>query len=200
MKKIITSILAIVLFSVIACSQTKVPEKVAAAFKAKFPAAQKVEWGKESSTELEAEFRLNGKEMSANFDAGGKWLETEARLDKKDLPASVLATLKSQFVDSKVKKVESLEKAGEAAVYEVKLEKEEAGLKVVLDAGGKVLKKEAIDEEKEKGEKNEQEETGEHGERQPVHLNKIAGGAMMKIKSCLKNKRDDSAGTGCERV
>ena len=158
MKSFITSILAVVLFSVIACSQTKVPEKVAAAFKAKFPAAQKVEWGKESATEFEAEFELNGKEMSANFDAGGKWLETEAKLDKKDLPASVLATLKSQFSDSKIKKAESLEKTGEAIVYEIKLEQGEAGMEVVLDAGGKVVRKETKGEEKEQEEKGEEHE------------------------------------------
>jgi len=167
MKSFITSILAVVLFSVIACSQTKVPEKVADAFKAKFPSAQKVEWGKESASEFEAEFRLNGNEMSANFDASGKWLETEAKLTKDDLPAPVLATLKSQFGDSKIKKAESLEKAGEAVVYEVKLEQDEAELEVVLDSNGNVIKKEAKGEEKEQkemGEKSEQEEAGEHGE------------------------------------
>jgi len=143
-----------------------VPKTVTVAFKAKYSAAQKVEWGKESDTEFEAEFKLNGKEMSANFDASGKWLEAETKLDKKDLPASVLATLKSQFGDSKIKKAESLEKAGEAVVYEVKLEQDESELEVVLDSNGNVIKKEAKGEEKEqeKGEENEQEESHENGE------------------------------------
>jgi len=141
MKKIIPSILAIVLFSIFACSQIKVPENVAASFKAKYPSAQKVEWSKESDTEFEAEFEMNGKEMTANFDTSGKWLVTETKLAKDDLPAPVLATLKSQFGDSKVKTAESLEKAGEAVVYEVKLEKDGTELEVVLDASGKIIKK-----------------------------------------------------------
>ena len=149
MKKSTLLIMSIVLFGVVAYAQIKVPEKVATAFKAKFPAAGAVEWGKESDTEFEAEFKMNGKEMSANFDAAGKWLETEARLSRNDLPAPVLATLKSKFGGSEVKNIESLEKAGEAVVYEVQLEQDENELEVVLDAGGKIVKQESISEEEE---------------------------------------------------
>ena len=156
MKSFITSILVVILFSVIAYSQTKVPEKVATAFKVKYLAAKDVEWGKESDTEFEAEFKLNGKEMSANFDASGRWLETEAKLAPKDLPAPVLATIKSQFGDSKIKKAESLQKAGEPMIYEVKLGQDETEQEVVLDPRGKVLKKEAKDEEVKESEKNEE--------------------------------------------
>jgi len=139
----------LVLFGVFACSQTQAPEKVATAFKAKFPAASAVEWGKESDTEFEAEFKMNGREMSANFDAGGKWLETEAVLVKDDLPAPVLYTLESKFGNSEVRKIESVEKAGETVVYEVKLEQDENELEVLLDAGGRILRQEPYNEERE---------------------------------------------------
>ena len=149
MKKSILLIISIVLFGVFAYSQIKVPEKVVAAFRAKFPAAGALEWGKESDTEFEAEFKMNGKEMSANFNAAGKWLETEAKLSKNDLPAPVLATLKTKFGSSEVKNIESLEKVGEAVVYEVQLEQDENGLEVILDAGGRIVKQESIGEEEE---------------------------------------------------
>lgn len=156
MKKSIILILSIVLFGIFAYSQIKVPEKVAAAFKARFPAAVTVEWGKESDTEFEAEFKMNGKEMSANFDATGKWLETETRLSKNDLPAPVLAALKSTFGGSEVKNIESLEEAGKAIVYEVQLEQGEKKLEVILDAGGKIVKQAAVNDEEEEGEESEE--------------------------------------------
>jgi hypothetical protein len=131
-----------------------VPDEVTAAFKAKFAAATEVAWGKESDTEFEAEFKLNGKKMSANFDATGKWLETESILSKDGLPIQVLSTLKSQFGEYQIEQVESLEKAGESVVFEVKLEKGETVVEVVLDASGKVVKKEI----KEEGEEKEQED------------------------------------------
>jgi len=156
MKISILLILSIVLSGVFAYSQIKVPEKVAAAFKAKFPAASAVAWGKESATEFEAEFKMNGKEMSANFDAAGKWLETETRLSKSDLPAPVLATLKSKYGGSEVKNIESLEEAGKAVVYEVQLEQDENALEVTLDAGGKIVKQATVNDEEEEGEESEE--------------------------------------------
>ena len=41
------------------------------------PAATDVKWGKESAKEYEAEFRLNGNNVSANFGSDGAWVETE---------------------------------------------------------------------------------------------------------------------------
>ena len=157
MKSILTSMLAFLMLGMIGYAETQVPGKVASAFKAKFPTAQDVQWGKESASEFEAEFKLNGKEMSANFDANGTWLETEAKLPARDLPAPVLAALKAQFGNSKVEKAESLEKAGEAVVYEVRLEQDEATLEVVLDASGKIIRKDVKSEEEEE----EEEEYGE---------------------------------------
>jgi hypothetical protein len=131
-----------------------VPEAVVTAFKAKFAAATDVNWGKESETEFEAEFKLNGKEMSANFDPSGKWMETEARLSSEGLPAQVISALKVQFGDYQIIKAESLEKPDEPVVFEMKLKKGETMLEVVLDASGKVIKKEMKGE----AEENEQEE------------------------------------------
>ncbi len=51
-----------------ACSQSRVPAAVKTAFGKKFPTAKKVDWGKEGKTQWEAEFELNEKDISANFD------------------------------------------------------------------------------------------------------------------------------------
>lgn len=120
--------------------EISVTDAVAATFKAKYPSAQNVEWGMESATEFEAEFEMNGNKMSANFDADGNWIETEAVLTKDDLPAAVLAALNSQFGESEIMTIESLEKAGEAIVYEIKLKKGETETDIEFDSNGNVIK------------------------------------------------------------
>ena len=126
-----------------------VPAAVASAFESRFPRAADVEWGKESDTEFEAEFTLNGKSMSANFDTSGKWLETESKVTEEELPAAVRGTLKSDFGMYQVSKAERLEKPGKSAAFEVKLVKGETTTEVVLTEDGKVVKKEAKEEESE---------------------------------------------------
>ncbi|MEH6408263.1 MAG: hypothetical protein V7767_13365, partial [Leeuwenhoekiella sp.] len=57
--------LALVTFS---CSSTKeIPNAVNEAFAKKFPNAKSVKWDKETETEWEAEFKMDGMEYSANF-------------------------------------------------------------------------------------------------------------------------------------
>jgi hypothetical protein len=131
-----------------------VPDEVTAAFNAKFSGATDINWGKESAAEYEAEFNLNGKTMSANFDAAGKWIETESKLSKNELPSAVLSILKSEYGNYQVLKAERLEKPGKPATFEVKLSKDETVVEVVVDESGKLLKKEI----NEKGEEAEQEE------------------------------------------
>jgi uncharacterized membrane protein YkoI len=123
-----------------------VPNAVKAAFKAKFPGAEEVEWGMESEKEYEAEFELNEVEMSANFDPTGKWLETETKLSEKKLPALVVATVKKEFPDYDVEKAEKLEKDGEPVVYEIKIEKDEKQVEVTLTMSGELIKKEVQNE------------------------------------------------------
>jgi hypothetical protein len=136
-----------------------VPDKVASSFRAKFGAAAEIGWGKESDNEFEAEFKLNDKTMSACLDSTGKWLETESAFAGNELPAQVLNTLKSQFGPYQVVKAESLEKNGEPLVFEVRLEKGESNLEVVLDQGGKVVQKTILEENEEKEQNVEKEET-----------------------------------------
>jgi len=126
-----------------------VPEKIIAAFNAKYAAATNLNWGKESDTEYEAEFKLNGKVMSANFDATGKWLETECILKKEDLPQPIMNTLKLQFGDYQVIKVESLEKPGVPMIFEVQLKKGETVVGLEVDESGMIANKETRTKENE---------------------------------------------------
>jgi uncharacterized membrane protein YkoI len=147
MKRKVFFILFIVLFSEFVFPQIKVPEKVIATFNAMFPGAREIDWGKESDMEYEAEFEMNGRDISANFDSDGIWLVTETVLSADDLPEPVLKTIKSQFNGSDIVKVESVEKASEPIQYEVLLEKDENKREVMLDAVGGFLRQNIVNKE-----------------------------------------------------
>jgi len=125
-----------------------VPEAVITAFTAKYPGATEIEWEIEDTDEYEAEFELDGTEMSANFSLEGKWLVTETSIEAGSLPTFISSILDSQFSEYEVEKIELIEKPGAPKAYEVMLENESDDLKieVVIDERGVVLEKKAIDD------------------------------------------------------
>lgn len=153
MKKIMFMLLVAAMMSNAANAQKisadKVPAAVSAAFKTKFSTAEKVKWEMEN-TEYEANFKLNGKEVSANFDETGKWLETETEIKVSDLPAAIQSTLKKDFAGFKVKEASKIESVKNGNGYEAEIEKGEETFDVLFSADGKVLSKTKIEEKEKK--------------------------------------------------
>lgn len=148
MKKTMFIMLGSVLILSQACAQTKAPTEVTTAFSQKFPTAKKVKWDKENETEWEAEFKMNGKEFSANFTSEGIWKETENEISEAEIPLAVKQTLESEFNGYKIEESEiSITKDGK--VYEFALEKDESELEVGIAPDGKVMKKEVKNEDEE---------------------------------------------------
>ena len=150
MKKsiFITVALAFALFS---CAQTP-PKSVTDNFSKKFTSATKVKWDKEGANEWEAEFVMNGNEMSASFDAAGKWMATEAELKEKDLPANVLKAVQAAYPGWEIESVESIEKP-DLKGYELGIEKGKEELEIVVTADGKITVTEESGEEDKEDEK-----------------------------------------------
>ncbi len=153
-----------------ACSQKNPPENVKKEFSQKFVDAKSVKWGSEEANEWEAEFKINGKELSACFDNTGKWLETEAEVSAKELPSAVTNTLKNEFPGYKTGEISTVENP-EMKGFEIALKNKETEITVILAADGTVLKKESSEEnkeeavnEKEEEVENEATETGEENE------------------------------------
>jgi len=143
-KVLLTVLITSTMFSF--CSGQKVPQKVTDAFAQKFPTAKSVKWDKESTTEWEAEFKMNKVEYSANFLEDGTWKETEHEIAERDLPAPVKKALSESFPGFKTEEMEMSETAA-GTVYEFKIEKEEMDMEVAIDASGKVIKQEMEKEE-----------------------------------------------------
>ncbi len=157
MKKIFVLLVVVAMMSISAFAQKisadKVPEAVKSAFKAKFPTATKVNWGMENTTEFEAEFKLDGEELSANFDNTGKWLETETEIKVTDLPYEIKTALAKDFDGYQIKEASKIESAKEGTCYEAEIKKGGETFDVLYTAKGKMLSK--TKEEKEKDEKKD---------------------------------------------
>jgi uncharacterized membrane protein YkoI len=114
-----------------ASAQKTPPTAVISAFNQKFTQVTGLKWGKEKNGEWEAEFDQKGMEMSANFTADGKWVETETEIQFTDLPTPVQAALKGK----KVKEAAKILKADGTTVYEAEVRHKD----LVFDANGNLL-------------------------------------------------------------
>ncbi|MFN8257596.1 MAG: PepSY-like domain-containing protein [Bacteroidales bacterium] len=122
-------------------ANNKVPENVKTAFTSKFPKATKVKWSKENDKEWEAEFKLYGKEYSANFDLDGNWMETEYEINSSEIPSAVKSTLDKDFAGYKIAESE-ISESSVGKVYEFELKKNGKKAEVSVDVNGKVLEQE----------------------------------------------------------
>lgn len=123
----IMSIIAITVFSVLAlsCSDDHYAPNadVKSTFKAMYPKATFVEWETELGY-VKAEFRADGKEKDAWFEANGAWVMTETDLRVKDLPAAITKAIsESDYANWKIDDVDYLEYADQTNIYVVDVEK-----------------------------------------------------------------------------
>jgi uncharacterized membrane protein YkoI len=150
MKKVTFLMLGSILVLSQACAQSTAPTAVKKAFSQKFPTAKKAKWDKENATEWEVEFKMNGKEYSANYTSDGIWKETEYGIKKSEIPAAVKQTLANEFSGFKIEESEISETV-KGKVYEFAVEKGDAEMEVAISPNGTVVKKEVKkenDEEK----------------------------------------------------
>jgi predicted small lipoprotein YifL len=150
MKKLILMIAVASLFSIGACGQSSknVPANAKTFVSQKFPNATNIKWGKESSKEWEAEFKVNGKNFSATFDNNGAWMESEYEITANEIPNAVNATIQKSFAGYKIT-LSEISETKDGKVYEFGLAKGKDKLEVAIDAGGKVITKENAKEDEE---------------------------------------------------
>jgi hypothetical protein len=130
-----------------------VPAAAKTAFTAKFPQAQKVEWGIEKAGEYEAEFVLNGIESSAVYDAKGSLIEIETELKEAQLPQAIKTALTKDFAGYMIGEIAKNTDAKGIVVYEIEASKDKKSYELVFDNTGKLTKKEESKEGKEEEKK-----------------------------------------------
>lgn len=125
----------------------EVPAAVKSAFEAKYPKAEKVNWGVEKPGEFEAEFLFIGVESSALFNSKGQFLESEAEIKESELPQAIKSSIAKDFVSYKIREVEKSTDANGVVNYEMEASKDKEKYEISFDANGKLLKKELVKEE-----------------------------------------------------
>ncbi len=125
----------------------KVPASVKQSFTKMFPAATGVKYEMENK-DYEINFMNKGVEMSANFDATGKWLETETGIKPADLPKEVKDSIVKNFSGYKISEVAKVEKTGTGMIYEMDLMKDKEGYEVQFSVKGEVVSKVSLKNEK----------------------------------------------------
>jgi len=141
MKNLILVIAASALISLNVTAQTSknVPANVKTAFSQKFTKATDVKWGKEGKAEWEAEFKMDGKSYSANYDLKGEWLETEYAITAKEIPSVVKTVINKDYSAYKMKGSDVSE-TPKGKVYEITFIKGTKSMEVVFDTTGKIVK------------------------------------------------------------
>jgi len=142
-------VIAVLAFSLAACSPTP-PKPIADNFNSKFSGATKVKWDQEEENEWEAEFYLDGNEMSASFDNAGNWLETEKEIKANELPSTVAEVVNSKYSDYKVEEMAELIKS-DFLGYEISLKKGDTEIEIQVLSNGTInnIKRIVDDEEDE---------------------------------------------------
>ncbi len=138
------------MFIISSCGNSgkNLPENIKNAFTEKFPNATDVKWDMENASEWEAEFKMDGKEYSANFDIKGAWMETEYAIEKSDIPEVVKTSIETDFPEYSIE-VSEVSETADGKVFEFELKKGSDVLEVSMDMEGKTIKKEEVKDEEE---------------------------------------------------
>ena len=152
MKKIFFLLAVLIALQVSAQRVTvdNVPDAVNTAFKAKFPAAEKVSWAIDDDN-YQADFKISKADFTGTFDRSGKWLMTEKYIKESDLPKSVRDAVTKEFGQLSGYTYEDVEKVEteKGVNYEMDIKKGELAYKMVVSEKGEIVKKEEKEQKKE---------------------------------------------------
>lgn len=121
-------------------SLDNVPQEVQSAFREKFPAGSDVVWGLEPNGNFEAKFMLASAKQRAEFDAHGKWIETENAIPTKDVPKNVHDAVIKAYPTCKISDAEKVQ-TDQGEIYEVGCMVGKLKEDIRVTATGKVQKK-----------------------------------------------------------
>lgn len=128
--------IAFTLFAATSCMSQNVPVAVKDAFAKNFPGVTAQKWDKEDGN-YEANFKKDGKTMSATFDAKGGWMETETDIAVAELPVSITSYIREHYKGETIKEAAML-KTPKGDMYEAEVK----GKDLMFDMNGKFIKEE----------------------------------------------------------
>src|SRR4051794_18899490 len=136
----------------------KIPKKVMAALKAKFPKAEIHKWTKEKEGDAEVydiEFKIGDRKYEADIKEDGTIVNWEKEIALKDLPRAVTAAIEKKYPRSKLKDAMEItdvkDKKETPGGYEVNLvTADKKDVEVTVTAEGKITEDSSEKKEKDK--------------------------------------------------
>lgn len=120
----------------------KAPKKVEKAFQKMYPGAKDIEWELKRDI-YAADFKIDGKDVEAYFNAEGTWLRSKEDVSASSVPAAVKKAVKEAYPDFKIEDYNLVKDARGNEFYSVEIEKEskdgDTELTVRVLANGKIL-------------------------------------------------------------
>lgn len=144
MKNIFT-LLYLVLFSStlpLACASQdndNVPKAVNESFQKKYPGENDPDWEIDRNGNYEAHFKKQGIKYNVDFSPEGQWIETETKVDKKDLPEAIQAVIKDKYEDIKIVEIELVLHHSKGTFYDVEFKKDGDKFDVEFDTMGQII-------------------------------------------------------------
>jgi uncharacterized membrane protein YkoI len=132
-----TSLLAVFALSTGLLFAQSCPKPVKDAFKKAYPNV-KAKWSteKDKTTLHEAEFEINGVEMSATYNADGSLVETEQELTKSEVPLAVIESCMKAHPKAKMKEYAKITRASGEIAYEIEIKNNGKEQDVLFKADG----------------------------------------------------------------
>lgn len=116
----------------------EVPKVVKEAFQKEYPNT-KVAWDIEKDG-FEAEFKMNGKDASTNYDKLGHKLATEIQIDENEMPVKALAYIATTYPKTKIKETAKITDNKNGVTFEAELKVNGKDSDLIFDASGKFLR------------------------------------------------------------
>lgn len=140
MKNVI--LLGAMAFCTISFAQSKVkknvPQVVKEAFQKEYPNT-KVDWDIEKDG-FEAEFKMNGKDASANYDKLGHKLATEMQIIENEMPSKALSYIAATYPKAKIKETAKITDNKNVVTYEAEVKINGKDTDLIFDGFGKFIK------------------------------------------------------------
>ena len=120
--------------------EAEVPKAVVTSFQTHFKGAKAEAWDKEKNGEFEAEFKMNKVEMSANFSADGKLMETEEEIATTTLPKIATEYVTKNYAGIKIEEAAKITDSTGKVTYEAEVKKGKEEIELLFDATGNFIK------------------------------------------------------------
>ncbi len=135
MRKILSAVMMLTLtFAAYSQKKVETPSMVQSSFAKDFPGAT-AKWEKEG-VNYEANFKQNGKTMSALYDSKGNKQETEEAIKVSELPQAVKDYIAKNYKGENIKEAAIITKANGEINYEAEVK----GMDILFTKDGKFIK------------------------------------------------------------